>query len=229
MLGGLFPLLNRAARYFPILRELRKYVGPSDTILEVGSGAYGIGEFWSRTFVGCDVMFDVPPRKPMLPVISSGFGLPFKDDSFNAVIASDVMEHIVPDDRNKVISEILRVTRDVAVFGYPCGPEALAIDHKLRADYQNRGRPVPAWLEEHMLYPFPDANLFSDLPSGWKASVISNESLRFHYWMMRSEMHRPVDHLFRLGLLVMPGLIQSLLLRADKEPAYRKIFIVSRS
>lgn len=164
----------------------------------------------------------------MQAVICSGSELPFEDASFAAAIASDVMEHIAPRERKRVIAEILRVARDVAVFGYPCGPDAFAIDKKLYGDYRRRGMTVPTWLEEHMVHPFPDVDLFSNLPSGWKARVIPNESLRFHYWMMRKEMQWSVDRLFRLGLLVMPGIIKLLLKQADQEPAYRKIFILTR-
>lgn len=222
-------MLNRAARYFPILTELRKYVGTDDDILEVGSGAYGVGEFWSRPFVGCDIVFEVQPRRPMRPVMSSGWQLPFKDASFSGVIASDVMEHVAPCKRRQVIAEVLRVTRKVAIFGYPCGHEAFEVDKRLRRDYQTKGLVVPTWLEEHMLHPFPDSDLFCDLPPGWKVmTTIPNESLAFHYWVMRKEMNRSVDRLFRLGLLLVPAAMRTLLRKMDREPAYRRLFVIIR-
>ena len=164
----------------------------------------------------------------MQPVICSGSRLPFGDRSFDAVVVSDVMEHVPPDNRAELLVEVLRVTRKIAIFGYPCGPLALALDKKLREDYQRHSLPVPTWLEEHMLYPFPQENLFLELPSGWSMKVILNESLGFHYWMMRTEMFRLLDYMFRFGLSIMPRIIEAVLRRMDRETSYRKIFVLQR-
>ena len=80
-----------------------------------------------------------------------------------------------------------------------------------------------------MLYPFPTENLFLNLPAGWSKRILPNESLKFHYWMMRQEMSGPLNRLFRVGLKLMPGVIESLLRRADVEPSYRKIIVLTRS
>jgi SAM-dependent methyltransferase len=221
-------LLNRAARFFPILLQLKRNVPSGATLLEVGSGSLGLGEFWLGRFVGCDVTFSSRPVKQMSAVRCSGHQLPFEDGSFDAVVVSDVMEHVPPAMRELVVEEVLRVARKVAVFGYPCGPAAFAVDERLYRRYQSRGRRVPGWLEEHMLYPFPDEDLFGELPSPWKKSVVPNESLEFHYLMMRAEMFWLWDYSFRLALLMMPRLVERLLRRANQEPTYRKIFVLTR-
>jgi hypothetical protein len=221
-------LLNRAARYFPILRELRPHTGVGGSVLDVGSGSVGIGEFWPHPFVGCDVSFAEKPRKPMVPVICSGDNLPFADRSFDAVVASDVMEHVPPESRRRVLCEILRVTGKVAIFAFPCGPAAFELDKKLREEYLFRKMTPPVWLEEHMLYPFPNGELFRNLSIGWEIKIIANESLAFHHWMMRMEMRRFVNHFFQLALIVSPRLIESFLRHADGEPSYRKIFVLAR-
>jgi hypothetical protein len=221
-------LLNRAARFFPILRELRPELPTGGSVLEVGSGSLGLGEFWTGTFVGCDVTFSSRPVKNMHAVRGSGHQLPFEDEAFDAVVVSDVMEHVPPLARKQVVSEVLRVARKMAVFGYPCGPAAFELDQKLYHDYRTRNLSPPRWLEEHMLHQFPDENLFGELPAGWKSKVIPNESLPFHYWMMRTEMFRLWDYSFRLLLWAVPGLVERLLQRVDREPSYRKIFVLTR-
>jgi predicted SAM-dependent methyltransferase len=226
--GELFQLLNHAARYFPILRELREHLQPGGKLVEIGSGPVGIGEFYSHPFVGCDVSFSEPPKKPMEPVVCSADQLPFLDQSFDAVIASDVMEHIVPDKRRQVVTEIFRITRRIAIVGFPCGPKAREMDEKLYQHYQNRNRTPPLWLEEHMLNPFPEESLFAKIPDGWRIKVISNENLRFHYWMMRAETCKFWDYSFRTTLRVAPTLVRSLLDRFNGDPSYRKIFVFTR-
>ena len=197
-------------------------------VLEVGSGSIGVGEFWKHAFVGCDVSFPGPPHVPMRAVRCSGSQLPFADQFFDVVVVSDVMEHVPPEHRESVISEVLRVSRALVVFGYPCGAFASALDRKLHEEYSERGMAPPPWLVEHMMHPFPDKDLFSKPWAGWKVKSVPNESLDFHYRMMKLEMHALLNYVFRLCLWIMPGVIEALLRRMDGQPSYRMIFVLSR-
>ncbi len=221
-------MLNRAARFFPILRELKSNLPNGGTLLEVGSGAAGLGEFWEVPFVGCDVAFSSLPVENMRAVRCSGHQLPFADGAFDGVVVSDVMEHVLPEQRKQVVAEVLRVARTVAVFAYPCGPEAFELDRKLHHEYQRRNLTPPVWLEEHMLHAFPDERLFAELPTGWNRHVLPNETLEFHYWMMKTEMFRRWNYSFRLALRIMPGLVERFLRLVNREPSYRKIFVLTR-
>jgi hypothetical protein len=221
-------MLNWAARYFPILRVLRARIPEGQPILEVGSGSYGLAKFYRHPFVGCDVNFPDSPRRPMLPVLGSATHLPFQGASFDAVILSDVLEHIPPDHRREVIHEALRVARKLVVFGFPSGPSALRLDRRLLQDYSRLSRAVPGWLEEHMRYPYPDQDLFNGLEAEWKMESLSNERLWLHYWMSRLEIHFSWNLLFSLLLRYIPWIVERVLRGADGEPAYRKIVLMCR-
>lgn len=164
----------------------------------------------------------------MRAVVCAGHQLPFEDRAFDAVVISDVMEHVLPEQRKQVLAEALRVTRKVVVCGYPCGPAAFALDQELYRHYKSRNLQPPPWLEEHMQYPFPDESLFAELPPGWTERMIPNETLQFHDWMMRSENSLLWNYTFRLALRTAPRLVEHLLERANREPSYRKIFILTR-
>jgi hypothetical protein len=222
-------LLNWAVRYFPIVRVLKKKLAPGDFVLEVGSGAYGLGTFYPHTYVGSDVKFAVPPRKPMLPVLCSAAQLPFADAAFPAVVASDVLEHVPPEYRETVIKEALRVAKKFAIFGFPSGEDAHLRDERFKAELLQRNSHTPDWLDEHLLYPFPEPVLFAGLGPGWSIEDFGNEKVSFHDWVDKRELSRYWLWLLRLALWCMPGLLEYFLKFADREPYYRRILIISRT
>jgi hypothetical protein len=120
------------------------------------------------------------------------------------------------------------VTRKVAVFGFPCGPRAFAYDQMLAGAYNKARQDKPVWLQEHMLHPFPTEIIFDSLKQDWIVKSFGNESLDFHYWVMRKEMYRLWNYVFRVLLSALPRLIEVLLRRADREPCYRMIVVVQR-
>ena len=142
--------------------------------------------------------------------------------------SSDVLEHVPANLRLEVINEALRVARKVAVFAFPCGKDAHALDEKFLGFYRKRGAQPPLWLEEHMQLAFPEGDLFRALGSDWEVESFGNEHLRFHEWVNHREMSYPWSLLFRACLRFAPGLLEGALRWADRAPFYRMIFVVSR-
>jgi O-antigen/teichoic acid export membrane protein len=225
---GPFTVLNWATRYFPILRALKQHLQQPAALLEVGAGPVGIGRFYRAPFVGCDLGSSWRPIAPMVPVMATATQLPFKNRSFDAVILSDVLEHIPPGDRAAVIEESLRVTRGIAIFGFPSGAEAQAADRLLAQVYDRRRRERPTWLQEHLLYDYPTEELFADLKGEWAVSNFGNASAGFHFWTMSKEMLRPWAYLFIILLAFVPRWMEHFLRHADREPYYRKIVVLRR-
>jgi hypothetical protein len=221
-------MLNWAARYYPIVRTLKaNNLFHEGSLLEIGSGAIGIGRFRKVPFVGCDLSFAEPPVWPMTPMTASAAQLPIKDGQFDVVVASDVLEHVPPELRPAVIGEALRVARKLVIFGFPSGRPAWESDRDLYNTYVNAGQTPPGWLAEHMEAPFPDTELFQAV-DGWQIQWAGNENLQFHSWLMTREMSFRFVRASVAAMRVAPFLLELLLRRADRPPCYRQIVTLSR-
>jgi len=148
-----------------------------------------------------------------------------KDNEFDVVVASDVLEHVPPNLRREVISETLRVARKLVIFGFPCGRLAWEADKALLNTYTDAHLSPPDWLAEHMEAAFPEADLFSSL-KGWSVRQFGNEGLRFHSWLMRREMSGKFVRVSSLAMRILPALVEALLRMADRPPCYRQIFVL---
>jgi hypothetical protein len=163
----------------------------------------------------------------MTPLVASAADLPLSDESFDVVLASDMLEHIPPDLRRKVIQEATRVARTLVIFGFPCGPAAHDSDEALKQNYLSRNIQVPDWLEEHMEAAFPEPSLFENLP-GWDVVQFGNESIRFHAMIMKLETNRTFVRITSRLVRYTPWLLEPLLRLGDDAPSYRQIFVLSR-
>jgi hypothetical protein len=221
-------MLNWGARYFPIIRILKEHdLFDRASLLEIGCGPIGIGRFRNKPFVGCDLSFPFQPRAPMMPIRASAAELPAKDGEFDAVLASDILEHIPPELRMKVISESLRVARKLVIFAFPCGAEAWNSDKSLLDYFHRRGLTPPAWLTEHMAVNFPDTSLFDQI-DGWEVRQHGNENIAFHSWLMRREVSKFFVRVSSLCMRMLPGLFEALLRQTDRAPFYRQIVVLRK-
>ena len=81
--------MHLAFRYYFIWRLLVRegFTTGKDALVEIGSGASGIGEFCDNTFMACDLKFSANISENLLPVSADVMCLPFKDNSFDKVIS----------------------------------------------------------------------------------------------------------------------------------------------
>ena len=222
-------MLNWAARYYPIVRVLKAHgLFQNASMLEIGSGAIGIGRFRKVPFVGCDLSFAHQPEWPMTAITASAAQLPMKDKQFDVILASDVLEHIPPQLRQTVIQESMRVAGKLVIFAFPSGQLAWDSDKALVEVYRNALQEPPEWLTEHMDAPFPGDELFQTF-DGWKIEKFGNENIRFHSWLMQRERSYYFVRITMLAMQYLPRLVEWCLRRTDRAPFYRQIFVLSRN
>ena len=76
--------MNLAFRYYFILHLLFKagFKAGDNTLIEIGSGSSGIGEFCEGRFIACDLRFSGNVSNNPLPVGGNVVCLPFKPARF---------------------------------------------------------------------------------------------------------------------------------------------------
>jgi SAM-dependent methyltransferase len=199
--------LARFASVAPLIDELG-----GGEVLDVGSGSEGvagwIGPRWTVTAV--DRSFEDagampgPGRAAARTVVGDARRLPFPDQAFDVVLALDVLEHIEPDDRRRVLDELMRTARRRLIVACPTGPAALAADRRLAADLRRRGVSPPLWLVEHERHGFPEAEEIRDrLASGGRVRMIGNENIGWHEWLFSFEFRRPGFHVSRVASTIL--------------------------
>lgn len=72
------------------------------------------------------------------------------DNSYDTVVAVDVLEHITPTDRAKALSEFARVTRNDVILNYPCTDSSEAQELVLKLT----NNPL---IREHVQWELPDS------------------------------------------------------------------------
>jgi SAM-dependent methyltransferase len=101
---------------------------------------------------------DVKPvsNDPDFLRIEADAPLPFADESFDAVVALEVLEHMPADRRRTFLTECMRVARRGGVFSCPNGvPEVVAAEAYAADSFRQRHGIEHPYLQEHRLFGLP--------------------------------------------------------------------------
>jgi GT2 family glycosyltransferase/SAM-dependent methyltransferase len=201
-------------------------------ILEVGANVLNL---WPRFFdhtrvlvTRCDV--ERFSDDPDFVVIDRDKPLPFADESFDAVAALEVLEHIAPEDRRFFVSECLRVARRGVVLTCPNGiPEVEEAEQLAAEAYQLRhGRPHPS-LSEHQKFGLPREQEVLAILREWDYDHVVLDNAPLDAWlpmMILSEnlLERKAlsECQYRLNQLLLAGR------RSGGSVPYRKVYMVAK-
>lgn len=147
-------------RYRGIADVIRRVRGTAACrVLDVG----GLGAFARAVPEAHVTSLNPSPSGRVGIVVGDGRALPFKDQSFDCVIFSDVLEHIAQLDRGRVLAEAARVADDLVVVSGPVadGGFAKAYDLRYRELCQMLLGRQEDWMDEHELFGLPCTKEFT--------------------------------------------------------------------
>lgn len=131
------------------------------TILDVGGGEGDFFDFLETS----GIIAEVPTDRSLFPeiryahpyVMYDGTSLPFKDDSFDTVVALDTLEHVPPENRESLLIEIQRVAREAIILTFPERHFLLPLLLAIGSFLQRSGISsiMKKSLEEHLRYGLP--------------------------------------------------------------------------
>ncbi|MEI7593265.1 MAG: class I SAM-dependent methyltransferase [Actinomycetes bacterium] len=173
---------DRYGRYGAIVRALRSSLGPGPIrVLDVGDSAGHLHTFDGELMViGIDITVVTERLAGAVVAQADGTRLPFADDSFDAVVSSDVLEHVPPAGRPAFLAELQRVSRDLVIIAAPFDTPGVAGVEELVRTYAllTLGTEQPQ-LDEHRANGLPDlaatTELFRDV--GWQVETIGDGHL----------------------------------------------------
>jgi ubiquinone/menaquinone biosynthesis C-methylase UbiE len=150
--------ISISLRYLPIVSDIRKNFKEGSSILDVGSGDSGLYTYIKKGYKITATDIDVAKitGNKVKMVQASAEDLPFKSDSFDAVVSVDMMEHLPEKIREGAISEMIRVARDRVYIAFPRGSMSYKVDKFLSKYYFHTHKKELEFLNEHIKNGLPD-------------------------------------------------------------------------
>jgi SAM-dependent methyltransferase len=222
---------DRYGRYAAIVGALRASLGPGPhRVLDVGDTAGYLQLFDPElSVVGVDIELEADPLPDLVRAQADGTRLPFPADAFDAVISSDVLEHVPQPARAAFLTELTRVSRDLVVVAAPFDTPGVSGAEELARRYAFFSAGVPQrQLEEHRLHGLPDlaASVATLEQAGWTTATAGNGNL--WDWLLMMLLRFQLDA--RRGLRALGEgydelYNQSLATRAGAGPFYRHLVV----
>ncbi len=211
---------------------LDRFGCPEGGVLDVGGYPGHLAAFLPRQRVTfCDLIEGEISHSPY--VRGSAAALPFPDNAFPVVSCCDVLEHVPPAGRRRVLDELLRVASLAVVVAGPFDDPGVAEAEKIVSDYyQSLWHEEHPWLAEHLDLGLPGA----EEVTGWAAErglpAVSLPNGYLHHWTLMMF----ANHL----TLSMPGFPEMyqhfnkyynlyFFPESNREPSYRRVIYIQKA
>lgn len=229
-------MINQKIRYLPIIKFITE--NKPISVCEIGSGSYGIGKFFDINFTGVDINFqdysgvqiEDETNNKMKQIIGNAEKIPLENSSMDLVFSLDTFEHINEREREQSIKEMMRISKEHIIVGFPCGKYAKKADERIKSFYLFFNKKVPLWLIEHLENEYPKEYFFDEFlkKNNYFYHTIKNENSFFHFLLIITE-NLPI---FKKLLIHISKSENKLLLKVfpllNFGKCYRKIYFIKK-
>lgn len=217
-----------------ILDQLYNNGSKTVKILDVGGGSsYISSTLGSLTSQYELTSLDLIPRPSGYIgtyVQSDATNMPFKDNEFEVVISTDVLEHIPDDKKKSFITECIRVANDYVIIAAPFNTEGVDMVEHTTNDFNKKlFKEGQSWLEDHFINKKPELDFTIDFIKklGYETEVIGSNNifswlLTTHVNLIEAKLGLGVDSIKKSNQIFNESLISS----SDMLPPYYRHFIV---
>ena len=205
-------------------------------LVEVGAGVAGLGFLLKQPVMAVDIWFNAEVLRRfnpyVIPVIGTALNLPLGNNSMDAALSIDSIEHVPPQQRADAIDELLRVAKKRVVISIPCGNAAEDADARLIRWFHARHGARSFWLSEHRELGLPDDDAMYtmiDQAARRHGKRVSIASLWCMPILMHDINHRVLmmaNYRFARLLSLALWLAYPLLLLAAGRARYRRFYFV---
>ena len=224
-----------ALRYLPVVEVLKKHKLDKSKILEVGSGSLGITPYLKRAIDGLDVDFTGPQTTLVNKIKGTADKILSRKNSYDVVIAVDVLEHLQKEFREKAITEFIRVAKKLAIIVVPVGELSEKQDKEFHQHWEKIFKTPNQFLEEHVKNGLPKVDEIlvqidkSSQKIGKSAKVTSSSllNLKVRNILMRTwiSKNKFMYYLYLKGYLLLLPVLKF----ANFGNCYRRIFVIEFS
>jgi len=225
---------DRYDRYGAIARAIRANLGPGrHRVLDVGDSSGYLQAFDADLHVvSADIVASAAPLPGLVLTIADGSRLPFRSRSFDAVVSSDALEHVPPDERALFVVELTRAARELVVLAAPFDTPGVAGAEELVRRYclLAAGQPQEQ-LDEHAAHGLPMLDTTCATIEAEGLTVVNTGNGNLFDWLLMMLVKqqlsaRPALAPLEQGYDILYNFVLSG--RAQRAPFYRHVVVGSR-
>jgi len=133
-------------RHFALIDEMKS--SSFKSVLDIGGLPQSHKNFFPKVRFTILNLTSPKKYKDNKFVKGSVLKIPFKNNTFDLIVSSDMMEHILRKNRKKAIDEIIRVSSKKIILVFPCGKKSQSSEKIVLFVGKFFGRKM-RWLSEH--------------------------------------------------------------------------------